>query len=232
MRKEKQNPDAESPQARTQRLAEQFEADLEAGTLDPQEADEQGIQDLLAANQQASERATELAQEHTAKSEHLRRERMEMLRQGKKLPPIQSVSMSVMDDPTLPIDRDGKLAGTPGMVKKWVRTIDAAENPNMNRAGVFARAGFKVVKSREDDKPITAMAHILMEATPEADAQRRAAAMEGRVALGREAEQAYMNSIEGSNRALGYEGVIPFKTEDHGRRRRFGAVTPEDLQTE
>lgn len=222
----------ETPQDRTQRLAEQFSADLDAGTLEPQAADEDGIKELIAAQKASSEQATQMAQERTVAAEHLRRERMEQLRQGKKLAPLTSSSLSVMDDPTLPLDRDGKLAGTPDTVKKWVRTIDAAENPNAARAGTFARMGFKPVLSREDGKPITQMSHILMEAPVEADAKRRADAMQGRVAAGKDAERAYHASIEGTNRQLGYEAVQPFAGEDHGKRRRFAAVTPEDLKPE
>ncbi len=222
-----EDQEQETPQDRTQRLAEQFSADLAAGTLEPAEADEDGIKELMDAQKTASEQATKLAQEQTVKSEHLRRERMEQLRQGKKLPAITSYSVSQMDDPTLPLDRDGKLAGTPGYVKKWVRTIDAAENPNAARAGVFARMGFKPVVSREDGKPITQMSHMLMEAPVEADAKRRADAMQGRISAGKDAERAYYDSLEGTNRQLGYEAVQPFAGEEHGKRRRFVAVPEE-----
>lgn len=218
----------ETPNDPTQALAEQFaearEGDQAAAHVP---ADLDVLQDVQAASLKASELSVKLAKKKAQETEARRREFMKARAEGRPLPPTRTATINQLDDVTLPLDRDGTPAGTPGCVKRWVRMIDAAENPSNNRASMFQKQGYRAVMSRVDGKPITQMKHMLMEATPEADAERRAVAMEGRISAGKAVEDLYHSSIEESNRAAGTTVVKPFAAEGHGEKRRFGVVPPE-----
>ena len=211
----------------TQEIANQFASDLVDGNLPERNTDPDMVAELQAAGIDAAEQAVKLAAQRARETEQRRREFMKARAEGRPLPAVRATPSSVLDDASIPLDRDGKLAGTPGTVKRWVRMIDGAENPSAARASLLMKQGYKPVNSRLDDKPITGPFGMLMEATPAADAERRAIAMEGRVAAGKQAEQTYYDSIEQANQAAGTTVVKPFAGPDHGEKRRFGAVPPE-----
>lgn len=220
--------EAREKHSELQSAAQQIVEDLAAGRMEAVETDYEAVAEMQEVGLRASELAVQLAKQKARETEERRKAFMRARAQGRTLPPVRAVPEVLLDDATLPLDRDGKLAGTPGTKKRWVRMIDAAGNPSHNRVNMFAKQGYTPVVSRKDNQPITQMAHMLMEATPEADAQRVAIAMEGRVSAGKQAAQEYHDAIEQGNRAAGQTVLRPFAAEGHGEKRRFGSViTPE-----
>jgi len=188
---------------------------LESGQL-TQGADADYTRKLEETRKRASEATTRKAKELAAGAEARRLEFLKAREEGRPLPAVSAASISVMEDPTVPLDRSGQPLD-PSFVYKWGRMCDAAERDDKGAhlAGLI-REGYEVVKDPGDGQPITHMRHTLLRATPEADAERRAKHMQNLVSAGKREVRAYEDSIEGTNRALGAEAMQPY---DGGTRR-------------
>jgi hypothetical protein len=198
-------------------LVERIEAGEEApeaGTLTDESAEE--LQAFFDTQKKVHDTARREALAEAEAQEQRRQEFVAAKKAGRPLPAVRATPIYAEDDPTLPIDTDGKLAGTPGYVKKWVATIDGRERPNEARVRQFIAQGWKPVKSRENGKVMTQMSHMLLEAPPEVDARRRAAAMEGRVTAAKQEERAFHSTVDQMNRDLGKGAFRPVVQELHG----------------
>ena len=177
------SPERELPDQQVQELAERILADVESGKADLNMASlDTDFALLEKAKQRASELARRMSLDQAKADEERRIEYQKATAEGRRLKPVSSFSLATANDMTIPMDRDGQLAGDPSKVYRWVRMIGQDNNPSDQRVSEMRNYGYAPVKSREDGKPITAMRHILMQCSPEAEAQRKAHALQGLVA--------------------------------------------------
>jgi hypothetical protein len=189
--------------------AKRILADVEAAPVLEADAEEY-VKQLEATRKAASEGAVKEARRLHAETEKRRREFLLARKEGRPLPPVTSVPITLAEDPTIPVDNEGKPLD-PSFVYKWARTVDATEQVNHARVRDLTNKGFEVVKG-SDGAPITQFRHILMRAKPEHDQARRAALMKDLVTQDRRKQQ-YHDAIDSINRSAGQEVVRPYVPE-------------------
>lgn len=215
---ELENAEAEQ-QARVERMAGLAEQVAARAGGDPDEVPAPVTGLALtqeAIRKQADATKVKILRERAEAERKQREARAQAKAEGRPLPPMQSFVVrdydgdrSVMIDPA-----DGQEAGTPGFIKRHVRTTDSRERESGTRVGQLAAEGYRPIKSRaEGGKPLGDDLGSWMEISPDLEA-KRLAHHEGRVVNIRDFERNTLVAMQGEvDREMGSGGAVRFFTD-------------------